>query len=374
MDKKLLYFIGILGFAVGCWGLADFFSAGDAHTNYGSFVVWGLWVSLYFLFGGIATGCFVWASLDLIFHLPSFSGTGRPALLAALVTLVAGLAAIALDLGHMDRFWKTIFQTNMSSGVAMDVWGYTVFGLVTVVALIVSATQPNKPTLQIIMWIGLIVSVVVSGLPGKLLGNNAARLFWHSSLMPLQYLLQSLMAGGAMLLVLRGLFPKDLPGGYQPGPLEKITSLLVLINLFASYAFLTQSLSGNMPEIAQPAQQILFGQFSTSFWGLQIIVGSLIPLLILFTCRGRAGSFLIGLAGLFILLGNAVERYLVLVTGQQVDLLEGLSSSFTGKGLTLIYSPSMTEWAVACGLFGLVILGLRTGFDRFLPLAHSPKE
>jgi protein NrfD len=374
MDKKILYIIGILGFAAGCWGLVDFLSTGDAHTNYGSFVVWGLWVALYFLFGGIATGCFIWASLDLIFHLPAFSGTGRPALLAALVTLVAGLAAIALDLGHMDRFWKTIFQVNMSSGVAMDVWGYTVFGLVTVVALIVSATETNKPALQIIMWIGLIVSVVVSGLPGKLLGNNAARLFWHSSLMPLQYLLQSLMAGGAMLLVLRGLFPKDLPGGYKPGPLEKITSLLVLLNLFASYAFLTQSLSGNMPEIVQPAQQIVFGQFSTSFWGLQIVLGSIVPLLVLFTWRGPGGSLLIGIAGLLILVGNAAARYLVLVAGQQVDLLEGLSSSFSGKGLSLIYSPSITEWAVACGLLGLVILGLRAGFDRFLPLASSPKE
>ncbi len=374
MDKKILYLVGILGFAIGCWGLADFLSAGDAHTNYGSFVVWGLWVSLYFLFGGIATGCFIWASLDLIFHVPSFSGTGRPALLAALVTLVAGLAAIALDLGHMDRFWKTIFQANMSSGVAMDVWGYTVFGLVTVAALIVSATEPKNPTLQAIMWIGLIVSVVVSGLPGKLMGNNAARLFWHSSLMPLQYLLQSLMAGGAMLLVLRGIFLRDLPGEYQPGLLGKITSLLVLINLFASYVFLTQSLSGNMPEIAQPAQQIVFGHFSTSFWGLQIVLGSIVPLFILFIVRGSAGSFLLGLAGLLILLGNAVARYLVLVAGQQVDPLEGLSSSFSGKGLTLTYSPSMTEWAVACGLLGLVILGLRAGFDRFLPLAHSPKE
>ena len=374
MKNTLLSILGILGLSIGCWGMANFITGGDIHTNYGSIVIWGLWVSLYFLFGGIATGCFIWATLDLLFHLPSFSGTGRPALLAALVTLTAGLAAIGLDLGHIERVWKTIFQGNLSSGVAMDVWGYTLFGLVTIAALIVSTTQPNSSILRVIMWVGLIVSVFVSGLPGKLLANNAALLFWHSSLMPLQYLLQSLMAGGAMLLIIRGLFFKEASQEQQIGLLEKTTAILILVNLFASYAFLAQSLSGNMPGIALPAQKIVSGQFSLTFWGLQILLGSLIPLLIIFTCRKSSCSFFVGLAGVFILLGNAVARYLVLVAGQQIDLLEGLSSSFSGKGLTLIYSPSMTEWAVACGLLGLVILGLRTGFDRFLPLAHSPKE
>lgn len=373
MNNTLLYILGILGLAIGCWGMANFITGGDIHTNYGSIVIWGLWVSLYFLFGGIATGCFIWASFDLLFHVPSFSGTGRPALLAALITLIAGLAAIGLDLGHFERVWKTIFQGNLSSGVAMDVWGYTVFGIFTLVALISSTFQPNNPLLPTIMWGGVIVSVFVSGLPGKLMANNAALLFWHSSLMPLQYLLQSLMAGGAMLLVIRGLFFKEASQGQQFGLLEKITAILVLINLFASYAFLAQSLSGNMPGIALPAEKIVSGQFSLSFWGLQILLGSIIPLLIIFTCRKSSCSFFVGLAGVFILVGNAVARYLVLVAGQQIDLLEGLSTSFSGKGLTLVYSPSMTEWAIACGLLGLVILGLRIGFDRFLPLAHFSK-
>ena len=104
MNKKTIYIIGIIAAIVGGWGVFDFVLYGDSHTGYGSFVVWGLWVALYFLFGGIATGCFMWASLDLLFEIPSFKGTGKPALWAALVNLVAGLAAIALDLGHMERF------------------------------------------------------------------------------------------------------------------------------------------------------------------------------------------------------------------------------------------------------------------------------
>ena len=374
MDKKLLYLIGIIAFAIGCWGLVDFFTYGDAHTHYGSFVIWGLWVALYFLFGGIATGCFIWASMDLLFHAPSFKGTGRPALLAALVTLVAGLAAIALDLGHMERFWKTLLQANLSSGVAVDAWGYTIFGLLTVAALLLSAMRPQSSALKAIMWGGLIVSVVFTGFPGKLMGNNATRLFWVSSLLPLQFLLQSLMAGGAMLLVLRGLFSRNFPSEYKPGILEKATALLVLINLFSVYAVLTQAISGNMPEITQPAQAIVSGHYSTLFWGVQIGLGSIVPFLMLFTSGAVTHAFLAGVAGLLILVGNAVARYLILVPGQQVDLLEGLSSAFSGPGLTLSYSPSMTEWAVAFGLLGLVILGLQIGFDRFLPLAHSQKE
>jgi Ni/Fe-hydrogenase subunit HybB-like protein len=94
------------------------------------------------------------------------------------------------------------------------------------------------------------------------------------------------------------------------------------------------------------------------------------------TQRRVAGSgSLVGLMGLLILFGNLVARYLILLPGQQVELLDGLSTAFSGRGFSLAYSPSVTEWAVASGLLGVVILGLLIGTDWLLPLfTKSQKE
>lgn len=129
MLKRLLYIAGILGLLIGLWGLYDRLVYGHMHANYGSYVVWGLWVALYMFFAGVATGSFMLATLDLLFDLPLFRGSGRMALWGALVTLPAGLAAIGLDLGPMSRIWKVYLQPHLAlswhnwSGGTRYSWG-----------------------------------------------------------------------------------------------------------------------------------------------------------------------------------------------------------------------------------------------------------
>lgn len=127
MLKRLLYLAGTLGLLVGLWGLYDRLVYGHMHANYGSYVVWGLWVALYMFFAGVATGAFMLATLDLLFELPIFRGSGRMALWGSLVAMPAGLVAIGLDLGHMTRIWKVYLQPNFGSVMAQLVWGYTIF-------------------------------------------------------------------------------------------------------------------------------------------------------------------------------------------------------------------------------------------------------
>ena len=110
MLKKLTYAFGALTLLFGLWGFYDRFAFGHQDANYGSYVVWGLWVAMYLFFAGIAAGGFMIATLDLLFDIPAFKGTGKIALWGALVSLAAGLLSIWLDLGHMERIWKVYFQ------------------------------------------------------------------------------------------------------------------------------------------------------------------------------------------------------------------------------------------------------------------------
>lgn len=375
MNKKIAYALGVIALLVGLWGFYDRVAFGDENTAYGSLVFWGLWVALYFFFGGIAVGCFIWASLDLLFEVPALKGTGRPALWASLVNLAVGMAAIGLDIGHLERFIRAFTHPNWTSGVVEDMWGYTFFGILGLVVLFLSTKKSQNTALKIMMAIGLAVALFVAGSPGKLLGMDASRMYWHAALLPVQFLFFSLTTGAAMLLVIRGFFGDPTENQMQFSVLNKVVVCLLLVNLYSVWSFYSQALAGNVPALVQPIKAVLFGQYSMLFWIVQIVLGTILPIVVL-TQRRLAGSgAFVGLMGLLILLGNAVARYLILVPGQQVDLLSGLSTAFNGNGFSLAYAPSATEWAVASGLLGVVILGLLAGADWFLPLLmKSQKE
>ncbi len=375
MNKKSAYIVGIITLLIGLWGFYDRFAYGHDHAAYGSVVVWGLWVALYFLFGGLAVGCFLWASLDLLFEIPACKGTGVKALWAALITLTAALIAIAFDLGHMERFWKVLLQPNLHAGVAEDAWGYTIFGGLTAIALFRAVNQKGKDgVLKVIMVLGLVVSLYVAGAPGKLMGVNAARSFWHAGMLPVQFLFFALATGAALLMVILTFADKKEKLESSLSILHPAAIILLGINLYFTWSYFSQGIAGGMPGIMLPAQEIVSGQYSGLFWGVQIMLGGIVPIVVL-ALNGKNNNIpLSGLMGLCILLGNGVSRYLILVAGQKVEMLPGMSQAVHGPGLTLTYSPSTSEWAVASGLVGLVILGLLIGADLLLPMFTKSRQ
>ncbi|PIV27854.1 MAG: polysulfide reductase, partial [Anaerolineae bacterium CG03_land_8_20_14_0_80_58_20] len=274
MLKKITYAFGALTLLFGLWGFYDRFAFGHQDANYGSYVVWGLWVAMYLFFAGIAAGGFMIATLDLLFDIPAFKGTGKIALWGALVSLAAALLSIWLDLGHLERIWKVYLQGNPSSLLFQMVWGYTLFGLLTLAALILEIRKPGSRALKIIMWIGLPLSLFISGAVGALLGVNASRPFWHIGLFPVQFPVFSLASGAAMMLVALGLFgSRDDPHRPQQlWTLSLMTVILMVVKLYFIWADYSQSMYGNVPMNVEAIRQILFGQYWWAFWIAQLLI------------------------------------------------------------------------------------------------------
>src|SRR3972149_4435436 len=128
--KRILYLLAVIALVLGLYGFASRLLFGERDVSYGSYVNWGLWVAMYLFFAGLAAGAFMAASLDYLFEVALFRGTGRWALWGTVVTLPAALLLIAFDLGHMERIWKVYLQASFSSLLAQLVWSYTVFFIV----------------------------------------------------------------------------------------------------------------------------------------------------------------------------------------------------------------------------------------------------
>ncbi|MBI5349649.1 MAG: polysulfide reductase NrfD, partial [Chloroflexi bacterium] len=159
--KKLTYGVGALALLLGLYGLFTRLFIGERDVNYGSYVVWGLWVAMYLFFAGISTGAYMIATLDCLFDIPLFKGTGKFALWGALVTMPVALMTIGMDLGHMERIWKVYVQPNFFSLLAQMVWGYTIFFFVIALTLWVTVFKPSKNTLfvKVLLSVGLFLAI-----------------------------------------------------------------------------------------------------------------------------------------------------------------------------------------------------------------------
>ena len=376
MLKKVFYVLSGIALLFGIWGIYLRLTTGHTQANYGSYVVWGLWVSMYLFFAGVAAGGFMMATLEYLFDIPIFKGTGKIALWGALVSLAAGLLSIWFDLGHMERIWKVYFQGNPSSVMFQMVWGYTLFGLMIAGSLYLALRNPQSRWLKILMASGLILSFFVSGAVGALLGVQAARPFWHVGLFPVQFPVFSLASGAALLLAILGLFgPRNDPNRErQLWVLSLLSVGLLLVKLYFMWADYSQSIYGGVPMNVDAVNEVLFGQYWWAFWILQVLIGSFIPLVILVQPKLAKHNGWAGWMGVLLLVGYGVARALIIFPALAIPELEALTHAFGGLHLTFDYFPSLMEWAVTLGTIGLASLAFLIGSDRLPLYAQTTKE
>jgi protein NrfD len=377
MMRRVLYGVAILAVLFGLWGIYDRAAFGHQNAAYGSYVVWGLWVALYLFFTGIATGTFVFATLEYLFRVPIFARTGRLSLFLALITLGAGLLHIWLDLGRPERVWKAYLQPNFNSVMDQIVWGYTLFGLI-ILAMLAMSFRPQRYAgwLRILSAIGLFLTLFLSGGVGALLGVQAARPFWHVGLFPVQFPFFSLASGAALLLLVYGLF--DRAANEHRAQLLRtlaiLTLVLQLIKLYFLWADYSQSLYGGIPQNVAAVQEVLFGRYWWAFWILQLFLGSLVPIVILLWPGLSTKPAWAALTGFLILVGFAAARANIVFPALAVPELKQLIGAFHSARLQFHYFPSLMEWAVSIGISGLAGMAFLIAYDR-LPITpqHVPE-
>lgn len=376
MIKKISYAIGALALLFGLWGVYIRLFEGEQSANYGSYIGWGLWVAMYLFLAGLAAGAYMLAAFEYLFNVPQFKGTGKTMLWAALVTLPAGLASIGMDLGHMERIWKVYLQPNFTSFLSLMVWGYTIFLVLIAISLYLAFKHPETRAMKVVMWIGFVVSILVAGGVGFLLGGNAARLFWHVGLLPVQFPVFAIASGAALMLVLVGWFMPALEEKQRSDLLWLLAIITIatsVAKLYFLFADLTQSLYGGATDNVIAVQSMLTGSYAFMFWGVQIILGLVIPVLVLAQPKLAKNGFVAGLMGLFLLIGYAAARILIVVPGQVAEMMAGQADAFSGPKLSLAYNPSLMEWSVTSAVIGFAILAILIGMDRLVRFTEVKK-
>lgn len=424
--QRPILIVALIGFLVGSYGLWDRITNGHINAAYGSYVPWGLWVSMYIYLVGLSAGAFLFSTLVYVFNirrretvgtvaappvgladgsafaLPRLEEVGKLALFTALITLFGAMFAIWLDLGHPERAWKLLLQTNFHSIMGWMLWFYTAYFILLLIEFwlairpdLVARSEQNalariltfgrrdvseaalaadRRLLRILGSIGVPLAIAFHGGVGALFGVVGARPFWNSGLTPITFIVGALLSGGALLTFLTALFASNHnPEGRQQLVtfLGRIVLGLLALDVLLEWAEYSVSYYAAIPAHMDALRLVLFGPYWWVFWLVHVGLGIIVPALLLII--GRRSWVAVTTASFFIAFTFISVRLNIVIPALAIPELQGLERAFTGPGLTFSYFPSPTEWLLAIWVASVAALAFLAGL-HWLPIVVERKE
>jgi molybdopterin-containing oxidoreductase family membrane subunit len=407
-SRRTKLVVGLLWIALaifGGLGVLTRFLQGHEPAAYGSYVVWGLWVSSYIYFIGLSAGAFLLSSLVYVFGVKQLEPAGKISLFVAGVTLLMALLTIFFDLGRMWRFYRVFTSPNFRSMMAWMVWLYTAYFLLVLAELWVAmrpdlarqqqasgargtfarmlarSRGPLTPAedadgrqwLKVLGGFGIPLAIAFHGGVGSLFATVSAHAYWNTPLMPILFLTGALVSGGGLLaFVVAAFWPqRDRVFHSMLAYLGRVVVALLVLDLVLEWAeFSIPMWYGVGPE-RNLMMYILFGPFWYVFWGVHLFAGSAIPLYLLLR-RGRE-PWAVGSAGLLVALTFLAVRLNMVIPALIDPNLSELQNAFYDTRLRFTYIPSLFEWQLIAGMVALGIALFYLG-QRYLPLMQRERR
>jgi molybdopterin-containing oxidoreductase family membrane subunit len=381
----------ILAAVLGAFALAGLVAAlymehyGHYVTGMSNQIVWGMpHVFAIFLIVA-ASGALNVASIGTVFGKTLYKPLGRLSGLLALALLLGGLTVLVLDLGRPDRLIVAMTTYNFKSIFAWNIYLYVGFIVVVAVYLWLQMERRMNRYVKSAGMVAFLWRLVLTTGTGSIFGFLVAREAYDSAVMAPLFIAMSFSFGlAAYILVLLAAYrgsEREL-GDEVLRRLGRLLGVFVAVVLyFTTVQHLTNLYAA---EHAAVERFILLdgGIYPLLFWAMQVVVGGLLPLVIVFRATAsRNTARQVALASVLVIIGGFAQVYVIVIGGQAwpLNMFPGkeVSSSFY-DGVIAIYAPSLPE--IGLGLGGIALAGLIVLFGikllRFLPvtLADSAFE
>jgi Ni/Fe-hydrogenase subunit HybB-like protein len=366
------------GVVAGLAGLAAMYMESDGHyvTGMTQRVVWGLPHVFAFYLIVTASGALNVASIGSVFNKADYRPLGRLSVLLAFALLAGGLFILVTDLGRADRLLLTIQNSNVTSVFAWNVFIYQIFFALTVIYLWVMMSPGlgrfyRPAAIGAFIWrLGMTTGT------GSVLGFLVARVAFRSAIMPVEFVALSLSLGTAMFVLTMLAFERFV-GQPRPTPalLDRFGRLLGVLVAVSLYMVAVQHLTGLYQAERRDVEHfLLFGGnvYSMCLWIGFGLVGSVVPMVLLFSPVGVGRAWPLATGAALIAIGGLAFLYCTIIGGEAfpLELFPGrLVASTAFDGVVAPYTPSFVELLLGLGGFGIagVVLCMGTWVLPLLP-------
>ncbi len=380
IDGNSTGFLGLLG-GLGLLILLGFIAfvtmehEGHHITGMNNQIVWGLpHVFAIFLIVA-ASGALNVASIASVFNKKFYKPLSRLSAVLALALLAGGLVVLLLDLGRPDRLIVAITSYNFKSIFAWNIILYSgFFGIVGIYLWTMLDWQVYKYS-RIAGTAAFIWRLILTTGTGSIFGFLVSRQAYDAAIMAPMFVIMSFSFGLAIyLLVLMASYKytdRKL-GDVVVTRLKNLLGVFIAATLYFTLAYHLTNLYATEHHGIERYILVDGGIYTQMFWIGQILLGSIVPMALLYCPRPAKKRFMTGVASVLVILGGMASLYVIVIGGQSfpMTLLPGYeaSSSFS-DGIVGQYSPS--HWELMLGLGGvavsLLIVTMAMKIFRLLP-------
>jgi len=349
--------------------------SGHHVTGMSNQIVWGMpHVFAIFLIVA-ASGALNVASIGTVFGKPLYKPLGRLSGLLAVTLLLGGLMVLVLDLGHPDRLIVAMTYYNFKSIFAWNIILYNGFLAVTIVYLWLMMERKMNQYYQPAGYVAFVWRLILTTGTGSIFGWLVAREAYDMALLAPMFIIMSFSYGLAvfMLVLMAAYNWTNRPLGNAI--LYRLKNLLGVFIAAVLYFVAVYHLSNLYATEHHSVERFILmdgGIYTKLFWIVQIILGSLVPLIMIYHPSIGKSRPAIATACALVIIGGLAQLYVLLIGGQAfpLNMFPGyeVTSSFF-DGVVNSYSPSIWEITLGVGgiAFALLLVTVAVRVLRFLP-------
>ncbi|MET0004157.1 MAG: NrfD/PsrC family molybdoenzyme membrane anchor subunit [Candidatus Thiodiazotropha sp.] len=341
---------------------AAYFMEHQGHwvTGMSNQIVWGLpHVFAIFLIVA-ASGALNVASIGSVFGGPLYKPLGRFSGLLAIGLLVGGLMVLVLDLGRPDRLIVAMTEYNFKSIFAWNVILYSGFIAIVAVYLWTMIDRGMERFKRPLGFAAFFWRIALTTGTGSIFGFLVAREAYDAAIMAPMFVIVSFSYGLAFFIIT--LIAAYMWGDRELGDL-RLTRLKNLLGVFVGavlYFVLAYNLTNLYATQHHGIERFILldgGIYTVMFWIGQILIGSIIPLFLIYSPAFEKSRWAIAAASIAVLIGGFFQIYIIVIGGQAYPM-----NMFPGKeivesgffdGQIANYVPTFPE--AALGVAGIAV-------------------
>lgn len=353
-DSAYYFVLAVIGLVVMAGLGAAYYMEEHGHvvTGMTNQIVWGL-PHVFALFLIVAaSGVLNVASIGSVFGKPVYKARAPLSGLLAIAMLAGGLMVLMLDLGRSDRLIIAMTYLNLKSVFALNVFLYTVFFSVVVLYLWTMMDRKMHVYSRYVGFAAFIWRLALTTGTGAIFGFLVARQAYGTALLAPMFIIMSFSFGLAVFMIVQAVMYRWNDRVLDAAILRRLKNLLVVFVAAVLYFTVVYHMTNLYFAKQTDFERFILlggGIYTTMFWVGQVLLGSILPLLLLFTAKK---SSTVVVASALIILGGFCQLYVFLIGGQAfpLNLFPGMeqSSSFF-DGVIHPYSPSLPEFLLGMG-------------------------
>jgi molybdopterin-containing oxidoreductase family membrane subunit len=344
-------------------------------TGMNNQIVWGTPHILAVFLILAASGALNVASIASVFGREMYKPLSRLSGLLAMTLVVGGLAILVLDLGRPDRLIVAMTYYNFKSIFAWNIFLYIGFlGVVTIYLWMMFERRMNRFSVPV-GYVAFLWRLVLTTGTGSIFGFLVARQAYDAAIMGPMFIVMSLSFGTAIfLLVLMAAYgwTGRTLGETVVRRLKNVQGVFVATVLYFVLIYHLTSLYATEHHSVEWFLLVDGGVYPIIFWVVQVLIGGVIPLALLYLPAFSRSRFWVGLGAALVIIGGLGQLYVIIIGGQAYPLVmfPGMeeSSSFY-DGAVGEYIPSLPEIALGVGgsAFAVLLVTLALRILPFLP-------